>query len=92
MESTYSSVAWHLSDPVLVCGHGADKEDGILYGVAAYEITEHSKDDDDGWCEPLDYTEEEIVEVIAWMPIPGYKEGAKVVDWTSIPEFEEEST
>jgi hypothetical protein len=35
--------------------------------------------------------DERIVNAIAWMPIPGYKEGAKVVDWTSIPEFEEEN-
>ena len=77
MESKWSSAVWRLSDPVLVCGYGADREEGILYGVAAYETTEHCDDDDDGWCEPLDDTEEEIVEVIAWMPIPEYKEESK---------------
>lgn len=74
-ESEYTSAMWFLSDPVLVCGYGADKEEDILYGVTAYETGDLlNGDDESGWCEPLDESQEEIVDVIAWMPIPEFKE------------------
>lgn len=93
VESEDALAMWYLSDPVLVCGYGADREEGILYGVARCEVSylSHGKKIF-LWCEPVDDVGERIVNAIAWMPIPGYKDGVKVVDWTSIPEHEEEST